>query len=54
MKTQIIDNRKRDAFATGNWWGIVVFNEDSNFGMEFNTKREALWFITEGYKQFEI
>ncbi len=54
MTTQIIDNRTRQNFETGNWWGFVFFNDETNFGLEFNTKREAVWFINGGYKEFNF
>jgi hypothetical protein len=54
MTTQIIDNRTRQNFKTGNWWGFVFFNDETNFGLEFNTKREAVWFINGGYKEFNF
>ena len=53
MKTEIIDNRNRETFSTGNWWGIVWFGE-SEMALEFNTKKQAAWFVNGGYKQFEF
>ena len=53
MKTEIIDNRNRETFSTGNWWGIVWFGE-SEMALDFNTKKQAAWFVNGGYKQFEF
>jgi hypothetical protein len=53
MRTELVDNRDYYSFDEGKWWGIVWFSEEDSMAMAFNSKRDAKWFITEGYQNFE-
>lgn len=52
IRTEIVDNRDLKSFDEGKWWGIVWFDNGRDMALSFNTKRDAKWFVTKGFKEF--
>jgi len=53
-KIEFIDNRDFQYFTEAKYWVAIYFNDGSDCLMAFNLKRDALWFMNGGYKQFEL
>ena len=51
-KFEIIDNRNKESFDCGKWWGIVWFENGDDLCGAFDTKRDAKWFVNGGYKEY--
>jgi hypothetical protein len=53
-KIELIDNRNHDYFTESKWWIAIFFEDGTDSLMAFNIKRDAIWFMNGGYKQFEL
>lgn len=51
---ELIDNRDFQFAVDGKWWVAIFFTDESDCLMAFNLKRDAIWYMKGGYKQFEL